>query len=109
MKIKVRLIDANDLKNLSCADQQTYKEAKRQKCEIAATPNVFYVDPKTDKLERKATGIPLDKETTANRAIIVQTTGVQWNKIYKATYIHLERYSLHYSSLYFVLDFFDLK
>ena len=30
MKIKVRLIDANDLKNLSCADQQTYKEAKRQ-------------------------------------------------------------------------------
>lgn len=67
--------------------EDLYKAAIYYDTDIAATPNVFYVDPDTNKETRKATGIDLGKKVATNRGKIVVTTGLQWNKIYKKDFL----------------------
>ena len=67
--------------------EDLYKSAIDNKADIAATPNVFYVDPVTNKITKKNTGIESREQFISDRGKVVITTGLQWNKIYKADFL----------------------
>lgn len=64
-----------------------YNAAVENRTDIAATPNVFFVDPETNQMTRKDTGMGLGDLYVTDRGKVVISTGLQWNKIYSADFL----------------------